>query len=211
MRLVLPLVRPFMKTRAAATPIHLASSPEVAGVSGAYFANQRAKQSSKASYDRDLAHRLWEVSSALVGIDQNPNPPSTRRSRHEARRAPGEVQLPPAGRSGVRRPRPGGDRQGGRAPRAGQRVAPEHYFQLDFLSNADERCSRERRSRRLVGGAAHACQARAVRSISGRLQVGGEERRCARTSAVLRTLAPMQTARSAASEVPAVDLRCRSV
>jgi NAD(P)-dependent dehydrogenase (short-subunit alcohol dehydrogenase family) len=77
MRLVLPLVRPFMKTpeQGAATPIHLASSPEVAGVSGAYFANQRAKQSSKASYDRDLAHRLWEVSSALVGIDQNPNPP----------------------------------------------------------------------------------------------------------------------------------------
>lgn len=66
-----------MKTpeQGAATPIYLASTPEVAGVSGAYFANQRAKRSSRASYDRDLARRLWEVSSALVGIEQNPNPP----------------------------------------------------------------------------------------------------------------------------------------
>jgi NAD(P)-dependent dehydrogenase (short-subunit alcohol dehydrogenase family) len=77
MRLVLPVLRPFMKSseRGAATSIHLASSQEVAGVSGAYFANQRAKRSSKASYDRDLARRLWEVSSALVGVEQNPNPP----------------------------------------------------------------------------------------------------------------------------------------
>ena len=73
---MLPLVRPFMKTpdQGAATPIYLASSPEVAGVTGAYFANQRAKQSSKASYDRDLARRLWEVSTALVGIEETPNP-----------------------------------------------------------------------------------------------------------------------------------------
>jgi NAD(P)-dependent dehydrogenase (short-subunit alcohol dehydrogenase family) len=77
MRLVLPMLRPFMKTseHGAATSIHLASSPEVAGVSGAYFANRRAKRSSKASYDRDLARRLWEVSAELVGVDQNPNPP----------------------------------------------------------------------------------------------------------------------------------------
>ena len=70
MRLMLPLVRPFMNTpdQGAATPIYLASSPEVAGVSGAYFAKQRAKQSSRASYDLDLAHRLWEVSAELVGI-----------------------------------------------------------------------------------------------------------------------------------------------
>ena len=49
MRLVLPLVRPFMKTpdQGAATPIYLASSPEVDGVSGAYFAHQRTKKSSK--------------------------------------------------------------------------------------------------------------------------------------------------------------------
>jgi hypothetical protein len=58
----------------AATTIHLASSPDVAGVSGAYFANQRAKQSSRASYDTDLARALWEVSAALVEVQQTPKP-----------------------------------------------------------------------------------------------------------------------------------------
>ena len=71
MRLLLPVVRPFMKTpeQGAATPIHLASSPAVAGVSGAYFANRRPKRSAAASYDRDLARRLWDASSALVGVE----------------------------------------------------------------------------------------------------------------------------------------------
>jgi hypothetical protein len=72
---MLPLVRPFMKTpgKGAATPIYLASSPEVASVSGAYFVNQRAKPSSRVSYDRDLANRLWEVSTELVGIQRATN------------------------------------------------------------------------------------------------------------------------------------------
>jgi NAD(P)-dependent dehydrogenase (short-subunit alcohol dehydrogenase family) len=71
MRLMLPLVRPFMKTpeQGAATSIHLASSSEVARVSGAYFADRQAKRSARSSYDRDLAARLWDVSSSLVGID----------------------------------------------------------------------------------------------------------------------------------------------
>ena len=72
MRLMFPVVTPFMKTpeRGAATSIHLASSPEVAGVTGAYFANSRPKRSSKASYDRDLARRLWEVSAELTGVSE---------------------------------------------------------------------------------------------------------------------------------------------
>lgn len=76
MRLMLPVVRPFMKSpdQGAATPIHLASSPAVAGVSGAYFANLRPKRSAAASYDRELARRLWDASSALVGVEWNPNP-----------------------------------------------------------------------------------------------------------------------------------------
>ena len=77
MRLMLPLVRPFMKTpeQGASTVVHLAGSPEVDGVTGAYFVNRRAKRSSKVSYDRDLARRLWEVSSALVGVEQHWNRP----------------------------------------------------------------------------------------------------------------------------------------
>jgi NAD(P)-dependent dehydrogenase (short-subunit alcohol dehydrogenase family) len=76
MPLMLPVVKPFMKTpeQGAATPIYLASAPEVAGVSGAYFVNRRVKQSSKASYDLALARRLWEVSTVLVGIDEAPKP-----------------------------------------------------------------------------------------------------------------------------------------
>ena len=84
MRLLLPVVRPFMKTpeQGAATPIHLASSPAVAGVSGAYFANRRPKRSAAASYDRDLARRLWDASSALVGVEWNLNPrPDTKEQR----------------------------------------------------------------------------------------------------------------------------------
>ncbi len=75
MRLMLPAVRPFMKTpeQGARTPVYLASSPEVAGVTGAYFANSRPKRSSKASYDPDLARRLWEASAELVGMEHNRN------------------------------------------------------------------------------------------------------------------------------------------
>ena len=78
MRLLLPVVRPFLKTpeQGAATPVYLASSPEVVGVTGAYFANRRAKRSVTASYDRDLARRLWQVSSTLVGVEWSSNPPS---------------------------------------------------------------------------------------------------------------------------------------
>lgn len=78
MRLVLPLVRPFMKTpdQGASTVVHLASSPEVDGVTRAYYANRRAKRSAKASYDRDLARRLWEISAVLVGVEQDRSRPA---------------------------------------------------------------------------------------------------------------------------------------
>jgi NAD(P)-dependent dehydrogenase (short-subunit alcohol dehydrogenase family) len=73
MRLMLPVVRPFMKTpqEGARTSIHLASAPEVEGVTGQYFARSRPKESSKASYDRAAAARLWEASTRLVGLDLN--------------------------------------------------------------------------------------------------------------------------------------------
>jgi NAD(P)-dependent dehydrogenase (short-subunit alcohol dehydrogenase family) len=73
MRLMFPVVTPFMKTpeQGAVTSVYLASSPEVDGVTGAYYANRRPKKSSRASHDRDLARRLWEASAALVGVDQD--------------------------------------------------------------------------------------------------------------------------------------------
>ena len=69
-RLLVPLVRPFMKTpeQGAATSIHLASAPELEGVTGQYFANSRPKRSSARSYDEAVAARLWDVSCELTGI-----------------------------------------------------------------------------------------------------------------------------------------------
>ena len=69
-RLMLPLMRPFMKTTAegAATSIYLASSAQAAGVTGQYFANSKPKKSSKSSYDSAASRRLWQVSTDLVGL-----------------------------------------------------------------------------------------------------------------------------------------------
>lgn len=64
MRRLLPLVRPLMKSpeRGADTSVRLASSPELEGVSGRYFVGGRARRSSRASYDTEVAARLWRVS-----------------------------------------------------------------------------------------------------------------------------------------------------
>ncbi|HJM76453.1 MAG TPA: SDR family oxidoreductase [Dehalococcoidia bacterium] len=52
--------------KGARTSIHLATSPEVDGVSGRYFAKSKAIASSEASYDEESARRLWEASEQLV-------------------------------------------------------------------------------------------------------------------------------------------------
>ena len=70
MGLLLPVVRPFLKSpdRGAATSVHLASSPAVAGVSGRYFVDSAPKRSSRRSYDEQVARRLWDVSAELTGL-----------------------------------------------------------------------------------------------------------------------------------------------
>jgi NAD(P)-dependent dehydrogenase (short-subunit alcohol dehydrogenase family) len=50
----------------AATSVYLASSPEVEGVTGRYFANSRERTSSEASHDEEAAARLWAISERLV-------------------------------------------------------------------------------------------------------------------------------------------------
>jgi NAD(P)-dependent dehydrogenase (short-subunit alcohol dehydrogenase family) len=73
MRLLTPVVRPVMKSPAqgARTSIYLASSPQVQGVTGQYFANSKPKRSAARSYDTAAAARLWQVSAALVGFADN--------------------------------------------------------------------------------------------------------------------------------------------
>jgi NAD(P)-dependent dehydrogenase (short-subunit alcohol dehydrogenase family) len=64
------LLRPFLLTpeQGAETQIYLASSPEVAGITGKYFAKKKPVQSSKESYDTAVAQRLWQISEELTGL-----------------------------------------------------------------------------------------------------------------------------------------------
>jgi retinol dehydrogenase 14 len=68
--LLVRIMRPFMRSPAkgADTAVYLASAPEVAGLSGRYFADRKARKSSQSSYDTGAAARLWQVSADLVGL-----------------------------------------------------------------------------------------------------------------------------------------------
>ena len=61
---------PFLLTpeKGARTSIYLASSPDVEGVTGKYFAKSREAKPSKAAQDADAARRLWDVSAKMVGL-----------------------------------------------------------------------------------------------------------------------------------------------
>ena len=52
----------------AETSIFLASSPEVEGITGKYFAKKKAKPSSKESYNEEYAKRLWEISLEMTNL-----------------------------------------------------------------------------------------------------------------------------------------------
>lgn len=52
--------------KGAETSVYLASSPDVEGVNGRYFEVKKQKESSKRSYDRSTAERLWAVCEGLV-------------------------------------------------------------------------------------------------------------------------------------------------
>jgi NAD(P)-dependent dehydrogenase (short-subunit alcohol dehydrogenase family) len=63
---VLQRVAAISPEEGAQTIIYLASSPEVDGITGAYFVKQKAVRSSQVSYDRADAERLWRVSAELT-------------------------------------------------------------------------------------------------------------------------------------------------
>jgi NAD(P)-dependent dehydrogenase (short-subunit alcohol dehydrogenase family) len=68
-RMLLTVTRPMQSNpeRAAATPVYLATSDEVAGVTGGYYANRHPMEVSGLATDEKLARRLWSVSAqALV-------------------------------------------------------------------------------------------------------------------------------------------------
>jgi retinol dehydrogenase 14 len=70
MAVMIRVARLVMKTPAqgAGTSIYLASSPEVEGITGRYYADCKPKTSSKASYDTTAAARLWQASTDLAGM-----------------------------------------------------------------------------------------------------------------------------------------------
>jgi len=57
--------------RGARTSIYLASSPEVEGVTGKYFARCRQQKSSEASHNEEAARNLWELSEELTGLEDD--------------------------------------------------------------------------------------------------------------------------------------------
>jgi NAD(P)-dependent dehydrogenase (short-subunit alcohol dehydrogenase family) len=64
----LKVIKPFILSseQGARTSVYLASSPEVAGVTGKYFIKNRARPTSTAANDDAAARRLWDETEKLV-------------------------------------------------------------------------------------------------------------------------------------------------
>jgi len=67
-RIVMPIAQPFAISvaKGAQTPVWLASSPDVEGVTGLYFAKCASAQPSAAARDDAAAKELWDVSAELT-------------------------------------------------------------------------------------------------------------------------------------------------
>lgn len=57
--------------RGAATSVYLASSDEVAGVSGKFFSNSQMRVPSQRALDEETARRLWRVSEQFTGLNES--------------------------------------------------------------------------------------------------------------------------------------------
>lgn len=70
MSIAIRLGRPFMLSpdKGAETPLYVATSPEVADISGKFFAKKKEKESSEESYNKAESKQLWEISAKLSGI-----------------------------------------------------------------------------------------------------------------------------------------------
>jgi NAD(P)-dependent dehydrogenase (short-subunit alcohol dehydrogenase family) len=70
--LITSLLKPIFQTpeQGADTTIYLAISKEVEGVTGKYFYRKRPITSSKASYDKAIAKKLWDLSEQMTGISK---------------------------------------------------------------------------------------------------------------------------------------------
>lgn len=66
----LRLLKPFIRTpeQGARTTVYLASSPEVAGMTGGYYRDERPARVFPAALDDAAARRLWEISERMTGL-----------------------------------------------------------------------------------------------------------------------------------------------
>jgi NAD(P)-dependent dehydrogenase (short-subunit alcohol dehydrogenase family) len=67
-KIAVKIAQPFLLTaeEGARTSIHVATDPELAGVTGKYFASSRAKRSVKRSYDESVQKQLWQKSEEIA-------------------------------------------------------------------------------------------------------------------------------------------------
>ena len=67
---VMTLAKPFARTpeKGARTAIRVATAPELAGVTGEYFVNEKIAKPAATALDDAAALRLWRVSADLVGL-----------------------------------------------------------------------------------------------------------------------------------------------
>ncbi len=70
MRILMRMMWPLLLSpeRGAQTPLYLASSAEVEGVTGGYFIKGARARSSPLSYDEEACRKLWEMSAQLMGL-----------------------------------------------------------------------------------------------------------------------------------------------
>ena len=76
-RLIWAIINAFLANpkKGADTAIYLASSSEVAEISGKYFVNKKPVRPSKLADDHDTAARLWKISEELTGNSKTNNQP----------------------------------------------------------------------------------------------------------------------------------------
>jgi retinol dehydrogenase-12 len=67
---------PFLSSpeRGARTTLHVATDPDLRGVSGRYFSSCRERSPSRAARDDDTALRLWQISEAMTQPTKRPDP-----------------------------------------------------------------------------------------------------------------------------------------
>ena len=88
----------------ARTAIHLATSPDVAGMSGRYFIDGVPDDSPEASYDQDLQNALWQASQDLTGLpSKTPAVPAHEGNKPPARLSDADAVEP---ETRIRRSRP---------------------------------------------------------------------------------------------------------